>query len=392
MGKQLIQGHTRVYCGGKFTLGPDSQGLGFIVVLIPFATILYGIQIAPHIWTDTSPALPILSGVFFVLAYACMLTAALRDPGIIRRSPPPPVDALPDLYKEWEINGVKFRTRWCETCNHYRPPRAVHCAVCNQCIREFDHHCPWLSHCIGARNYAAFFWFLICITIFIALVGAQCIIRLAPADSYGDLWAEWIVVILAGLFILPVGLLAGLHIMLTVRNETTNEYYLRRYQKNPFDYGFFGNIKAKLFSKKPPKDIRWKQELRAHKNAAKASKSGQAEDSQMPTEKDLEEGKVSGGHVEIASSTAGSEQEQLSPSHLDDSKKTPSMENIYVDSQEDRDKIDDTTKSNGHTEVTVPEAKEASAVSDTTEPAAETAESHSNEQDEPEDNARESNV
>jgi len=51
-----------------------------------------------------------------------------------------------------------------------QPPRAKHCKDCNCCILRVDHHCPFLNNCIGERNYAYFFAFLICLVLHSSMV------------------------------------------------------------------------------------------------------------------------------------------------------------------------------------------------------------------------------
>ena len=34
--------------------------------------------------------------------------------------------------------------------------RIIHCEVCDICVKEYDHHCPWTGKCIGSGNI---FWF-----------------------------------------------------------------------------------------------------------------------------------------------------------------------------------------------------------------------------------------
>jgi len=58
----------------------------------------------------------------------------------------------------------------CHTCRIYRPPRASHCSDCDNCVRDFDHHCPFTRNCIGARNYSCFIAFLVSVSVSLAVL------------------------------------------------------------------------------------------------------------------------------------------------------------------------------------------------------------------------------
>lgn len=47
-----------------------------------------------------------------------------------------------------------------EVKNFEKPPRAHHCRRCARCCLKMDHHCIWLSKCVGYSNQASFLVFL----------------------------------------------------------------------------------------------------------------------------------------------------------------------------------------------------------------------------------------
>ncbi|KAK8802954.1 hypothetical protein WA588_002114, partial [Blastocystis sp. NMH] len=58
-------------------------------------------------------------------------------------------------------NGHLCPVRRCTFCHIYTPPRAFHCRLCDTCVRNYDHHCPWVSNCVGLRNHRFFMGFLL---------------------------------------------------------------------------------------------------------------------------------------------------------------------------------------------------------------------------------------
>lgn len=96
-------------------------------------------------WSWFSPAVVIINAWLFVSSVMLHFVTAFSDPGIIPRKV---IDAnreenpfrSPPMTKTILVNGTKVQMKFCKTCNIFRPPRAVHCGVCDNCVDRFDHH------------------------------------------------------------------------------------------------------------------------------------------------------------------------------------------------------------------------------------------------------------
>ncbi|XP_064071111.1 probable palmitoyltransferase ZDHHC24 [Vanessa tameamea] len=50
------------------------------------------------------------------------------------------------------LKGTVCSDSYCAQCETNRPAAAWHCATCNTCVLRRDHHCFFLSRCIGLQN------------------------------------------------------------------------------------------------------------------------------------------------------------------------------------------------------------------------------------------------
>lgn len=55
-------------------------------------------------------------------------------------------------------NNIKIND-YCPVCIIPKTYHTRHCFYCDICVLELDHHCYWVSNCIGANNFKRFVFF-----------------------------------------------------------------------------------------------------------------------------------------------------------------------------------------------------------------------------------------
>lgn len=300
-------GRSVFFCNGRVMLGADAEQFFVSNLMIAIPVAIFAFQPLPEFGRSdhyaargqvekfllTTLAAKGLAVVFGLVALTLLWIVATKDPGIIPRSnwkaqvddgavvgqkePALPRGwrrfhdddtDLPYYYNEddgqtaWEI------PRWCATCGVPRPPRSKHCATCDHCVDQFDHHCPWVGACIGKRNYRAFVFFLIAATSTAAFVDAAAIAQLV-AEKRGYTHGAtkpwyWLLskrpaacVLAVYCTFLLASLLALLcyHLRLVAAGETTNERVKGVWdgKEKPHDRGCFYNyLQLCCFDQIPP--------------------------------------------------------------------------------------------------------------------------------------------
>ena len=179
------ENHLKCNCGHEHHRYPGNIGRNFIClkryVFGPLLDILYWLfcHIANIggwlIWLYSSGDFypkkvyyPL--NILCVLAEYYLIMSYITEPGIIpRKCPEYAIKEIESSDNNNEDNSEKkkrleipsiFLKIKCHTCQIMRPPEASHCSICDNCVMGFDHHCTFISNCVGKRNRKYFVLFL----------------------------------------------------------------------------------------------------------------------------------------------------------------------------------------------------------------------------------------
>jgi len=71
----------------------------------------------------------------------------------------------------------------CFDCQNVKVERSKHCILCDRCINEFDHHCPWINNCVGLQNRKVFFWFIFLLLCYLVAASVIFFCKLGPLQN-----------------------------------------------------------------------------------------------------------------------------------------------------------------------------------------------------------------
>lgn len=245
---EIFAGRNKFYCDGYLMTAPNSGVFYFTVVLITGTSGLFFAFDCPFLAERITPAIPIIGGILFVFTMSSLFRTSFSDPGIIPRASQDeaayiekqievpnslnsPTYRPPPRTKEVFVKGQTVKLKYCFTCKIFRPPRASHCSLCDNCVDRFDHHCPWVGNCVGKRNYRFFYMFIVSLA-FLAVFIFSCttthiVLLFKDEDQFFDIVKKTpfsvIIAVICFCSVWSVIGLAGFHTYLTTSDQTTNE-------------------------------------------------------------------------------------------------------------------------------------------------------------------------
>ncbi|XP_064454351.1 palmitoyltransferase ZDHHC14 isoform X5 [Mirounga angustirostris] len=298
---EVFPGRNKFFCNGRIMMARQTGVFYLTLILILVTSGLFFAFDCPYLAVKITPAIPVVGGILFFFVMGTLLRTSFSDPGVLPRATPDEAADLerqidiangtssggyrpPPRTKEVIINGQTVKLKYCFTCKIFRPPRASHCSLCDNCVggptastltpllspapyslhsdtkksaelrgeqERFDHHCPWVGNCVGKRNYRFFYMFILSLsflTVFIfAFVITHVILRSQQTgflNALKDSPASVLEAVVCFFSVWSIVGLSGFHTYLISSNQTTNEDIKGSWSNkrgkenyNPYSYG-----------------------------------------------------------------------------------------------------------------------------------------------------------
>ncbi|XP_025932872.1 probable palmitoyltransferase ZDHHC14 isoform X4 [Apteryx rowi] len=152
---EVFPGRNKFFCNGRIMMARQTGVFYLTLVLILVTSGLFFAFDCPYLSENITPAIPAIGGILFFFVMGTLLRTSFSDPGVLPRATPDEAADLerqigntediangsssggyrpPPRTKEVIINGQTVKLKYCFTCKIFRPPRASHCSLCDNCV------------------------------------------------------------------------------------------------------------------------------------------------------------------------------------------------------------------------------------------------------------------
>ena len=257
-------GNNKIICGNRLFVGKKYYHILISFILLSLPTSFY-ISALIKINEKTTIFFVIIVLIIYFPILIFLLLGGCNDPGILERNNEYAYYENRKSVIKVNIQGHMMNLNYCYTCFHFRPPRTSHCAECDNCVENFDHHCLWMGTCVGKRNYK-YFYFVIFLTtlcsIFQLFSSGGYILYHFKQKDFKTAQSKYIVITLVFVaffnimfIIFFLAKLFYIHTWLLTRGLTFYEYIRKKYlvtlKIRPYSRTICTNIYNKIFRKIP---------------------------------------------------------------------------------------------------------------------------------------------
>ena len=133
----------------------------YALFILIFSVLLYS-AIYYFCFKDNYNIIILVEKISFIIHLITFGITFLINPGIPKR----------EYYTkrfEKEYKGDFKKLNYCEKCNITIPKHfhVAHCNFCDICVKNYDHHCPWIGKCVGKYTKIPFYLFIFWILFYI---------------------------------------------------------------------------------------------------------------------------------------------------------------------------------------------------------------------------------
>ena len=257
-------GNNKILCGNRCFVGNKYYHIFISVIVLSLPTAIF-ISALIKINMKSIIFFIIIVLIIYIPILLFLFLGGCNDPGILERNNEYAYYDNRKSVIKVNIQGHMTNLNYCYTCFHFRPPRTSHCAECDNCVENFDHHCLWMGTCVGKRNYK-YFYYLIFLTTLCSIIqlftSLGYMINHLKHKDFKSSDSKYIVFSLASVAFFNLMFLVFflfklfyIHTWLLTRGLTFYEYIKKKYlvtlKIRPYSRGIFTNIYNKIFKKIP---------------------------------------------------------------------------------------------------------------------------------------------